>query len=296
MPGLGRGSGVPWLHRFETFHQAHDFRQFQDDAMTVLADRRGSPNTSGGATAPVRPGAIHAAPVASKPGARFRPLAAFKYLLTLIGARLSGHSLLQLQMVVNHLKIGRWMRDHHFTFSERLRDRHAVWDVVARQVRDRQVLYLEFGVFSGHSMRYWSRELKHPGAVLHGFDSFEGLPEEAGRWTKGQFSTGGRIPEIDDPRVQFFKGWFNEVLPTHSIPPHEVLVINMDADLYSSTIYVLQHLRPHIKPGTFIYFDEMNHMEHEPRAFDEFVAESGLKFRAVCADKTLTSVFFECTA
>lgn len=69
----------------------------------------------------------------------------------------------------------------------------------------------------------------------------------------------------------------------------------MDADLYSSTIYVLRHLRPHIKPGSFIYFDEINHIDQEARAFEEFLGESGLQFRAVCADKTLTYAFFQCT-
>lgn len=225
-----------------------------------------------------------------------RALSTLKYLLTVIGARLSKRGLLQLQMVVNHLKLGRWMSDHGFVLAERARNRHAVWDAVAEKVRDRKVLYLEFGVWAGHSMRYWSRALKHPESILHGFDSFEGLPEEAGRWTKGQFTMGGQIPQIDDPRVRFFKGWFNEVLPGYTVPPHDVLVLNMDADLYSSTIYVLQHLRAHIKPGTFIYFDEMNHLDHEPKAFDEFVAETGRQFRPVCADRTLAFVFFECTS
>jgi hypothetical protein len=188
------------------------------------------------------------------------------------------------------------MRDHDFVVGQRAQDKFGVWDVVASRLRDRQVLYLEFGVAYGNSMRYWSRELKHPGSILHGFDSFEGLPEEGGSWTKGQFSTDGRIPQTDDPRVRFFKGWFHEVLPTYSLPLPETLVINMDADLYSSTIYVLRHLRPHIKPGTFIYFDEFNHVEHEPRAFDEFMAESGLKFGVVCADKSMAFVFFECIA
>ena len=220
-------------------------------------------------------------------------LVLFKYVLTRIGAALSRRTLVQLQGVVDHLKIGRWMADREFTFAKRVRDSRSVFDVVARQVTDRQVLYLEFGVGDGHSMRYWSRALKHPGAVLHGFDSFEGLPEQGGPWTKGQFDRGGQPPEIDDSRVQFFKGWFSDVLPGYRLPPHEVLVVNMDADLYSSTICVLRHLRPHIKPGTFIYFDEMNHPDHEPRAFDDFVAESGLKFRAICADLTLTFVFFQ---
>jgi len=221
-------------------------------------------------------------------------LVLLKQLLSLIGAKLSAHALLQLQMVVNHLKLGRWMRDRGFAVDRRARDREAVWDAVISRVRDRKVLYLEFGVFEGLATRYWSRELKNPGSILHGFDSFEGLPEEGSRWTKGQFSTEGRIPQIDDPRVRFFKGWFDQVLPTYTVPPHDVLVLNMDADLYSSTIFVLRHLREHIKPGTFIYFDELNHLEHEPKAFDEFTEETGLRFRLVSADRTLQFAFFEC--
>jgi hypothetical protein len=221
-------------------------------------------------------------------------LIALKHVLTVVGARLAPSTLLQLQMMVNHLRLGRWMRDHGFDFPMRTRDRHAVWDVVADCVWDQQVLYLEFGVFSGHSMRYWSRKLKNPASILHGFDSFEGLPESGGRWRKGQFDVGGQIPKIDDPRVKFFKGWFDQTLPHYTVPPHAVLVINMDADLYSSTIYVLNQLRPHIKPGTFIYFDEMNHLEHEPRAFDEFTAATGLTFQAVAADRTLAFVFLKC--
>ena len=37
------------------------------------------------------------------------------------------------------------------------------------------------------------------------------------------------------------------------------------------------------------------HVDHEPLAFNEFVEESGLTFRPVCADKRLAFVAFECT-
>jgi len=218
----------------------------------------------------------------------------FKYLLTVIGRRLSNRSLLYIQASMNYLKIGRWMRDQGFSINHRVRSRQDVWAVVVNQVRNRKVLYLEFGVAWGSSMECWSRELKHPEAMLHGFDSFEGLPEEGGPWNKGQFNTMGRIPEIHDPRVLFFKGWFDQVLPTYSIPAHDVLVINMDADLYSSTIYVLRHLRIYIRPGTFIYFDEMIHVEHEARAFDEFIKESGLQFKLVSTDMAMAHCCFEC--
>jgi len=224
-------------------------------------------------------------------------LRSFKYFLTIVGSRLSKRYLHQLQMVVNYMKLGRWMFEHNFRFKHRVRDRDAVFTAVASQIRSQRVLYLEFGVFKGASLLYWSRELKHPGASLHGFDSFEGLPEDFdvnGPYTKGSFDVGGKVPDIDDSRVQFFKGWFDQVLPTYSVPEHDVLVVNLDADLYSSTILVLRYFRQYIKPGTFIYFDNMSRPEHEPRAFDEFMEESGLKFQPVCADKPLNCAFFQC--
>jgi hypothetical protein len=96
--------------------------------------------------------------------------------------------------------------------------------------------------------------------------------------------------------VRFFKGWFEKVLPTYSVPEHDRLVLIMDADLHSSTTCVFQHLRPWICPGTLVYFDEMNHLEHEPRAFDEFMRETRLKFKPVAADRTLTYACFECVS
>ena len=71
------------------------------------------------------------------------------------------------------MKLGRWMADNHFFVKERVPSREAVFGSVARRVRDLRVLYLEFGVWEGESMRWWSDALKHPGSHLHGFDSFE---------------------------------------------------------------------------------------------------------------------------
>jgi O-methyltransferase len=165
---------------------------------------------------------------------------------------------------------------------------------VGKRVCNDRVLYLEFGAAYGGSMEYWSKILKNPESVLHGFDSFEGLPEAGGRWAKGEFAVAGLIPVTEDRRVRFFKGWFNTVLPDYSLPPHDVLVVNLDADLYSSTIYVLRYLRPYIRKGTFLYFDELHYTDHQQRAFDEFVAETGLKLRCCAADRCLAHVFFEC--
>jgi len=226
-------------------------------------------------------------------------LSLFKYVLSRVGSWLSLAQLHQLQMVVNYMKLGRFMADHGFRVRHRVQDRDAVFAAVAEQVKNRRTLYLEFGVYKGGSMRYWSEALLNQGSMLHGFDSFEGLPEDFdfnGPYSKGTFSTHGEVPQFSDGRVAFFKGWFAETLPQYTVPAHDALVINLDADLYSSTIYVLRQLRPWIKPGAFIYFDDFSRPEHEPRAFEEFIRETRLGFRLVSADRSLNNAFFECVA
>ena len=93
------------------------------------------------------------------------------------------------------------MRDHGFQFDRTLPDKWDVFDVVAAKVQDKRVLYLEFGVFKARTTRYWSAKLRHPEARLHGFDSFEGLPEEWADHASGKiFNAGGEIPVIADAR------------------------------------------------------------------------------------------------
>jgi hypothetical protein len=50
----------------------------------------------------------------------------------------------------------------------------------------------------------------------------------------------------EDPRLKFFKGWFEETLPGHSVPDHDVMFVNFDADLYSSTKTVLGFLKDQV--------------------------------------------------
>jgi len=221
----------------------------------------------------------------------------FKQFLTTIGAWMGAPRLHQLQMGLNYMKLGSWMAMNNFPTGRRLSTRQEVFDAVAEQVRDKPVLYLEFGVFKGASMRYWSNALKNPSARLYGFDSFEGLPEDFdvnGPLVKGTFNVGGAIPKIDDPRITFVKGWFEDTVPAFDVPEHDLLVLVLDADLYSSTECVLSHLRPHIKPGTFIYFDDMSRPDHEPAAFKKFMTDNGYRFRLVSTDYSLNRSFFEC--
>jgi hypothetical protein len=168
---------------------------------------------------------------------------------------------------------------------------------LAAQIRYKEVLYLEFGVAAGDSIRYWSQLLKNPRSHLHGFDTFEGFPFDwRANLVKGAFSTGGKTPLIDDPRVKFYKGLFEETLPHYPLPEHEVLVINIDCDLYSSALYALKSLSPYVSRGTYIYFDEFCDRGNELRAFNDFLALTGKSFRTFGATQTYGQVIFECVS
>jgi len=218
--------------------------------------------------------------------------------LTCVGAACPLCLLLKLNSVFDYLWVGHWMKSRGFQVPRRFDSRDKVFEIAAQEIGEREVLYLEFGVFRGESMRVWSRLLRNPLSKLHGFDSFEGLPEG---WDlsikKGTFGeVKGAIPVIDDSRVTFFKGWFTETLPQYVLPSHEKLLVNLDADVYSSTKTVLDFLKPHISGGAYLYFDNFHAAEHESKAFDEFLSETGLTFRVVAATQGLRHVLFQCTS
>jgi hypothetical protein len=188
------------------------------------------------------------------------------------------------------------MKDQRFSPIYWVEDRRKLISTLAELVCNVEVLYLEFGVWQGDSIRQWAGLLKHTDCRLHGFDSFEGLPEE---WNahgsilkKGHFSTKGKIPDIEDNRVRFFKGWFEETLPKYQFIDSPVVIIFLDADLHSSTSYVLKTLSAHIKHGTIIYFDEFWDHDHELKAFDEFLSQTHMRFELLAATYGMRSVAF----
>ena len=115
----------------------------------------------------------------------------FKVLLTKFGYYSSEGMTEALDGVANYLEVGRWMRARGFDVPRRVECRERVFDRMSADISESRVLYLEFGVYRGASMIYWSKLLRSPSARLHGFDSFEGLPEIWHFAPIGAFSTGG---------------------------------------------------------------------------------------------------------
>lgn len=148
-------------------------------------------------------------------------------------------------------------------------------------------LFLEFGVYHGSSINIIARLTPN---IVHGFDTFQGLPIDwvvnNGRAKSvepaGSYTTHGHLPEV--PRnVRFHVGTFEVTLPgfcaEHSEP---VSFVNIDCDLYDSTKTIFQHLGRQIRPGTVIVFDEYfclpGWRDHEYKAYQEFISDSGLKY------------------
>ena len=194
---------------------------------------------------------------------------------------------------LHYIDGGLWMKEQGFRLKKRLSSRNQIFEFLADQCKTGSPLYLEFGVFKGETIRKISSMITNEMALFHGFDSFLGLPERWNRFNKqGHFSTKGRIPEILDSRVSFFSGWFDFVLPNYALPPHDLLIINIDCDLYSSTKTVLKALTSNIKVGTYLYFDEFYDRNHERKAFEEFLETTGFKFDCLLATKGLAHVLF----
>jgi len=210
------------------------------------------------------------------------------------GAMLPESVLRKTSNLIKGVELGAWMVKRDLRLNRFVTRRKDLFELVASEVGHLPVLYLEFGVAAGEATRTWSKLLKHPDSLLHGFDCFEGLPEAWANCPRGTFSTGGAVPKIDDPRVPFFKGLFDQTLPWYEPPKRDVVILNLDADLYSSTIYVMRKLRQLMRAGTYLYFDEFVSFGHEERAFREFVEETGTQFRVRGNTRSFDHVMLQC--
>ena len=162
-----------------------------------------------------------------------------------------------------------------FRYNKRERLFQFVCDV---EGLDGPIDYLEFGVAKGKSFLWWLDQNQHAESRFVGFDTFTGLPEDFGPVKAGTFDTKGSVPQTDEPRAQFVAGFFQQTLGPFLKESGLVeriserrLVVHLDADLYSSTLFVLTRIAPILLPNDILLFDEFGVPMHEFKAFTEFV-------------------------
>ncbi|AER48452.1 methyltransferase [Mycobacterium phage Babsiella] len=143
---------------------------------------------------------------------------------------------------------------------------------------------VEFGVGKGESTRILAEHMP-----VIGFDSFQGLPEDwRDEYPRGSFAAAP--PAI--PGVRLVIGLFAQTLPDFTFPV-DVGLVHIDCDLYSSTRVALA-LGPHLKPGTYVVFDEWHGYDtceqHEQRAWREYADQTGIQWEVVGHDHEAWSI------
>lgn len=146
---------------------------------------------------------------------------------------------------------------------------------------DKPGLYLEFGVGRGKSMRWIAPRVA---GTVHGFDSFEGIPEHWNGNPIGAFAQ-KKLPKVP-PNVEFHVGLFGDTLPEFQANhPGPVAFLHVDCDLYSSTVTIFEYLGSKLQPGAIVLFDEYYNFhrwqQHEFKAFQEWVESSGARYEYI---------------
>ncbi|HMH32016.1 MAG TPA: TylF/MycF/NovP-related O-methyltransferase [Puia sp.] len=165
------------------------------------------------------------------------------------------------------------------------------------QLDQKALVYLEFGVASGHSFFWWVGKNGHPDSRFWGFDTFEGLPEDWGGYKKGDMSHGIEELKGRDPRAAFVKGIFQETLTGFIAEQDAALrnkpkLIHLDADLFSSTLFALSQLYPFLNKGDIILFDEFNVANHEFFAYKIFTEAFYVKLKLIGAQNNFYQTAF----
>ncbi len=135
--------------------------------------------------------------------------------------------------------------------------------------------YAEFGshgattfALAYHEIMRWPKARK-----LWAFDSFAGLPEQEGEkdyhpgWKKGKMSTSLEVFHrhcqrrgIPDGAYQAVEGFYEQTIGKAEADaaglPSDIALAYVDCDLYSSTSTVLGFLKPRLKHGMIIAFDD----------------------------------------
>ncbi len=154
--------------------------------------------------------------------------------------------------------------------------------------------YLEFGVCRGASMVAMHSAMRRERRTemrMFGFDSFEGLPDNAdqqdnGVWQPGWYDSDLELTKermsragIDWRRTFLVEGWFTDTLTPALRIEHDLTsasIIMIDCDIYTSTVEALSFCEPLIGRRSVIVFDDWNSFDlaeqglGERLAFDEF--------------------------
>ena len=205
------------------------------------------------------------------------------------------YNFLSISKWISNQKKGGIINDYYSpikNYNKRIKLYEAVLE--SYNLQNEPIIYLEFGVFSGNSYIWWLNSNLNINSKFFGFDTFEGLPESWEKYKKGDFK--GTIPQLDDKRAKFVKGLFQDTLfpflRNENIDNYKK-VIHLDADLFTSTLFVLTSLAPYLNKGDIIIFDEFNVPNHEFYAWEMFIKSYYVEYKLIGSVNNYFAVAFE---
>jgi hypothetical protein len=185
-----------------------------------------------------------------------------------------------------------WMERVYHPFRERVRrDLFLSLAVYGYQNRIEGQYYFEFGCHGARTLRLaWDAFHALFDWTYVAFDSFAGLPEIAegdrsAAWNQGALATSEEelvrlVVEHGMPRQKLVTvaGFYEQSLKPElrdRLLPGGAAVVFVDCDLYASAVPVLEFVRPFLRRGTVIVFDDWFCFHGDPekgerRAFREF--------------------------
>lgn len=195
----------------------------------------------------------------------------------------------------NMLSLSKWVAaqdkksilNDFYTAKRDYSKRYTLYAYITEQLKleNEAVDFLEFGVGIGKSFEWWSKHNINPESRFYGFDTFEGLPENWGTFSRGAMAAD--IPVLNDERTQFVKGLFQDSVPgfllNSELRNGKRKILHLDADLFSSTLFALTSLAPYLKKGDILMFDEFNVPNHEFYAFKLFCDTYYVKTKLIAA-------------
>jgi O-methyltransferase len=190
-------------------------------------------------------------------------------------------------------KKGRLGKNDFYSFKRDYGKRYELYEyIINKENIVGNIDYLEFGVASGNSFKWWLEKVKDEDSRFYGFDTFTGLPEKWGPFNIGDMNPGKEIPKYKDSRYVFINGLFQQTLNEflNKFKSNKRKIIHMDADLYSSTSFVLHALTPFIKSNDILLFDEFNVPMHEFKAFDEWIKVNYINYDVIASTNNFLQV------
>ena len=172
--------------------------------------------------------------------------------------------------------------------SLRLSDEDSLTYILNNKLYTAGGLILEFGVGYGKTINEISKAFNP--CIVHGFDSFEGYPED---WKEG-VTKGTSICDIPmlESNVKLHLKTFDKSVPTFKknfAKNLKITFIHLDCGLYSSTKIILDNLKENIKKDTIVVISDcieyQGYETHSLRAFNEFLNETNLKYEIISYNK-----------